>query len=813
MQERIKKELVEKYESNFETATGVTLSEGTMEQKYNVLVVTLRELIASNWIQTKRIYSDRKLKQVYYFSIEYLPGRLLDSYLVNLGIKEISKVILDELEIDLSMLERQEKDLALGSGGLGRLAACFLDSMASRGIPGHGCGIHYRYGLFRQRIVDGNQVELPDRWRSSYNVWQFPKLNKSIEVRFGGSVEILESEGTLKMVHKDYESVLAVPHDIPIVGYRNNIVNTLRLWRAEVMPESDDFTINNPQEYLNSVEYKLSIEALSEMLYPDDSQDQGKILRLKQQYFMASAGIQSILHYYDKNYGFAIENFDDYIAIHINDTHPTLVIPELMRLLIDEKDLEWDQAWRIVQNCMSYTNHTILPEAMEKWPIKMIGKILPRIYQIIQEIDQKVRVQLEAAYSDDQERINSLVIIYDGQVAMVNLAIHGSYSVNGVAHIHTEILKKDVLRNFYQYYSYKFNNKTNGITHRRWLLNANPELARLITKTISDKWIKHPRDMNQLIPFLADKTFLESMSKIKQENKKKLAHHIFLTNKIEVDVESIFDVHIKRIHGYKRQLLNVFHILYLYNALKENPSLDIPKRTFIFAGKAAPSYVFAKIIIKLINAIADKVNNDESIGGKIKVVFLANYSVSLAEIIIPAADVSEQISTASKEASGTGNMKMMMNGAVTLGTLDGANIEIREEVGPENFVSFGLTADEVIEMDKEHKYNVRELIEGDPRLTQIMYQLASGELGIYPPAATVISDYIYQGNDEYYVVRDFDAYVKAQEEIGSTYQDRERWQKMTGANIAKSGKFSSDLTIGEYAVGIWQVESIEHEEL
>lgn len=814
MQERIKKELVERYEVHFETIMGIPLSEGTMEEKYDVLVATLREMIASNWIGTNRLYTERRVKQVYYFSIEFLPGRLLDSYLVNLGIKEAAEAILEELKIELPVLESQEKDLALGSGGLGRLASCFMDSMASCGIPGHGCGISYRYGLFRQKIVDGNQVELPDRWRSSYNVWQFPKRNKSVEVRFGGQVCMEpDSEGKgLKAVHTDYESILAVPHDMPIIGYRNGTVNTLRLWRAEVMPESDDFDVGNRQDYLKSAEYRLSIEALSEMLYPDDSQYQGKVFRLKQQYFMVSAGVQSILRHYEKHYGTSLEEFDDYIAIHINDTHPTLVIPELMRILLDEKGLEWEQAWRIVVNSVSYTNHTILPEAMERWPVEMVSTVLPRIYKIIEEFDRRIQIQLEIAYPGDKDRINNMSIIHDGQVFMVNLAIHGSYSVNGVAHIHTEILKKDVLKDFYQYYSYKFNNKTNGITHRRWLLNANPKLAKLITSKITDKWIKHPRDMNQLISFLEDADFLEALKQIKQENKNKLARYIWDTNQVQVDPQSIFDVHIKRIHAYKRQLLNILHIMYLYQQMKENPSIEIPRRTFIFAGKAAPSYVLAKAIIKLIHAVADKVNNDEDVSDKMKVVFLANYSVSLAELIIPAADVSEQISTASKEASGTGNMKMMMNGAVTLGTLDGANIEIQAEVGDENFVTFGLTADEVLELNKNRTYNSKELIDSDPRLQKIMNLLVSGDLDITLQEATLISDYIYQDNDEFYVLKDFASYVKAQEKVAQLYKDQEKWVQMTGTNIAKSGKFSSDLTIHEYAVGIWQVESMENEE-
>ena len=806
-----KKEFMDRYASTFQSAHGKNIDEGTPEQKYSALVLTLREIIATNWIKTNNEYQEKKAKQVYYFCIEYLPGRLLDSYLTNMGIKEPVKEGLAELGVDLDEVEQQERDVALGSGGLGRLAACLLDSMASTSIPGNGCGISYKYGLFQQKIVDGNQVEFPDRWISTYSAWQFPKRDKALEVRFGGKVQMKKSGDKLKFMLTDYESVLAVPYDMPIVGYGNNTVNTLRLWSAEVMPEEDDFEINNRQEYKRAVEYKYSVESISEVLYPDDSNYQGKLFRLKQQYFMVSAGIQSILRYYTHKYKLPLEEMDQYIAVHINDTHPTLVIPELMRILLDEEEFTWDEAWRVVKNVVSYTNHTIMPEAMEKWPIDIVRELIPRVYQVIEEIDRRMRADLEVAYPGDWNKINAMAVINDGQVFMANLAIHGSYSVNGVAHIHTEILKKDVLKNFYEYYGYKFNNKTNGITHRRWLINANPGLTKLITKNIGNSWMTHPEDLIKLLPFAEKSDFLEELDRVKQQNKEHLAQYIYEKNGIKINPKSIFDVQIKRIHAYKRQLLNALHIFYMYNKLRADPALDIPPRTFIFAGKAAPSYYLAKAIIKFINTLAEVINNDKSIDGKIKIAFLENYNVSLAEIIIPAAEVSEQISTASKEASGTGNMKMMMNGAVTIGTLDGANIEIREEAGEENFVTFGMTAEEVIELNYNHSYSSFDQIASDPRLIEIVDYLASGKFPMDQQGLMSINNYLYHGNDEFYMLKDFGSYVKAQERINELYKDRINWLKMSTTNIAKSGKFSSDRTVGEYAVGIWKVEPVKIE--
>ena len=803
-----KKEFMEKYASRFQTIHGKSVAEGTTEQKYTALVVTLREFIAENWIKTNEDYQAKKAKQVYYFCIEFLPGRLLDSYLTNMGIKDIVKEALASIDINLREIELQERDVALGSGGLGRLAACLLDSMASCNIPGNGCGISYKYGLFQQKIVDGNQVELPDRWISTYSAWQTPKRDKALEVRFGGKVQMAKVGDELKFDLFDYESVLAVPCDMPVVGYDNNTVNTLRLWSAEVMPQENDFQISNRQEYKRAVEYKYSVESISEVLYPDDSNYQGKLFRLKQQYFMVSAGVQSIVRYYKKKYQCPMEEFDNYISMHINDTHPALVIPELMRILLDEEGFAWDDAWRVTQNVVSYTNHTIMPEALEKWSVDIVRNLVPRVYMIIEEIDRRMRIDLAAAYPDDESRVNSMAVIHDGQVFMANLSIHGSHSVNGVAHIHTEILKKDVLKNFYEYYSYKFNNKTNGVTHRRWLLDANPNLSGLITKKIGNSWIKHPEDLSKLMDYTKDKEFLDELGKVKIHNKECLAKYVLDKYNVKLDTNSIFDVHIKRIHAYKRQLMNALHIFSLYNALRENPSLDIPPRTFIFAGKAAPSYYLAKAIIKFINTLGEVINNDKSINDRLKVLFLENYSVSLAEIIIPAAEVSEQISTASKEASGTGNMKMMMNGAITIGTLDGANIEIREEAGPENFVSFGLTDDEVIALSKAQTYSAHAQMDSDPRLTGIADYLASGAFPMDHQSLMSINNYIYHGNDEFYMLKDFDAYAAAQQKIGEMYKDRMKWLEISAINIAKSGKFSSDRTVREYAVGIWNIDEV-----
>ncbi len=787
-----------------ETMHGKKLNEASDYDKYTSLASIARDAIIRNWVKTNTYYYDHEVKQVYYLSIEFLPGKFLGAYLLNLGIRDLCKEALKELGIDLEEIEEIEPDAGLGNGGLGRLAACFLDSLASLGLPGHGCGIRYKYGLFEQKIVDGYQVELPDKWLTEGNIWEIRKADKAVLVKFYGKVNVEEVDGKLTFNHEEYEPVLAVPYDVPIPGYQNKTVNTLRLWSANTADKDLDLSHHSRRDYLKAVEYKRSVEMISEILYPDDNNYQGKELRLKQQYFMVSAGLQSIIRRYKKNND-AIHNLDEKVAIHINDTHPALAIPEMMRILIDEEGMEWEGAWKITTNVISYTNHTVLPEALEKWPEDMIKSLLPRIYMIIQEINERFCNELWNRYPGDWGKINFMSIISDGSVKMVNLSVVGSYSVNGVAKIHTEILKKNVLHDFYNYYPYKFNNKTNGITHRRWLLKSNPYLTATINDTIGQGWINHPTDLIKLLRHANDKGFREAIYKDKLKNKIELARIIQERYSLSLDVNAIFDVQIKRIHGYKRQLLNALHIMDLYNRIKDDPSLDIHPRVFIFGGKAAPGYYMAKQIIKLINTLAQVINNDKSIEDKIKVIYLDNYRVSLAERIFPAADVSEQISTASKEASGTGNMKFMMNGAVTLGTLDGANIEIKDEVGDDNIVIFGMNADEVLDLYRNGGYHSVDCYNNDARIKRIMDELVSGRLPTGHEEFRSIYESLLQYNDEYFVLKDFDSYVSAQTKIDQLYRDRDKWNKMCINNIAHSGKFSSDKTISEYAVGIWQI--------
>ena len=794
----------ERFLDKLETMHGKTLNEASDYDKYTSLASIARDAIIRNWVKTNTYYNDHEVKQVYYLSIEFLPGKFLGAYLLNLGIRDLCKEALKELDIDLEEIEEIEPDAGLGNGGLGRLAACFLDSLASLGLPGHGCGIRYKYGLFEQKIVDGYQVELPDKWLTEGNIWEIRKPDKAVLVKFYGKVNVEEVDGKLTFNHEEYEPVLAVPYDVPIPGYQNKTVNTLRLWSAKTADKDLDLSHYSRRDYLKAVEYKRSVEMISEILYPDDKNYQGKELRLKQQYFMVSAGLQSIIRRYKKNND-AIHNFDEKVAIHINDTHPALAIPEMMRILIDEEGMEWEGAWKITTNTISYTNHTVLPEALEKWPEDMIKSLLPRIYMIIQEINERFCHELWNRYPGDWGKINFMSIISDGSVKMVNLSVVGSYSVNGVAKIHTEILKKNVLHDFYNYYPYKFNNKTNGITHRRWLLKSNPYLTATINDTIGQGWINHPTDLIKLLRHTNDKGFREAIYKDKLKNKIELARIIQERYSLSLDVNAIFDVQIKRIHGYKRQLLNALYIMDLYNRIKDDPSLDIHPRVFIFGGKAAPGYYMAKQIIKLINTLAEVINNDKSIEDKIKVIYLDNYRVSLAERIFPAADVSEQISTASKEASGTGNMKFMMNGAVTLGTLDGANIEIKDEVGDDNIVVFGMNADEVLDLYRNGGYHSMDYYNNDARIKRIMDELVSGRLPTGHEEFRSIYESLLQYNDEYFVLKDFDSYVSAQTKIDQLYRDRDKWNKMCINNIAHSGKFSSDKTISEYAVGIWQI--------
>ena len=651
------------YNNKFVQLHGKELKEGSNQQKYEALGSLVRDYVISTWMDTNKRYNQTGQKQVYYFSMEFLLGRLLGDFLLNLGIRDICREALSELGIELEEIESLEHDQGLGNGGLGRLAACFLDSMASLNIAGHGCGIRYKYGFFEQKIVDCQQVEASDNWLREGNVWEIKKQDKAEIVKFGGSIISDYVNGKLTFTHVNYEPVLAVPYDTPIVGYENEAVNTLRLWSAEPVSNEFDFSSFSRGEFLKAISYKNSVEAISLVLYPEDSFYEGKMLRLKQQYFFVSAGIQSIVRHYKKHNG-DINLLDEKIAIHINDTHPTLAIPELMRILLDEEGLSWETAWRITQNTISYTNHTILAEALEKWPIDMFKGLLPRIYMIIEEINRRYCEELWNKYLGQWDKISRMSIIGDGYVRMANLAIVGSHSVNGVAKLHTEILKKREMSDFYYLYPSKFNNKTNGITHRRWLIRSNPKLTNLLIDTIGDSFIKHPTDLENFKNHLDDSGVLQKLAQIKKDNKERLAKEIYKTNGIIIDTNSIFDVQIKRIHAYKRQTLNCLRIMDLYNKLIENPNLDILPRTFIFAGKAAPGYYLAKNIIELICRVAETVNNDPRVNDKIKVVMLENYQVSLAEKIIPAADLSEQISTTTKEASGTSNMKFMMNGAI-----------------------------------------------------------------------------------------------------------------------------------------------------
>ncbi|MBM6859365.1 glycogen/starch/alpha-glucan phosphorylase [Clostridium saudiense] len=790
------------YENKFIKLHGKELSEGNNQQKYEALGALVKDYVANMWIETNKRYKKTGEKQVYYFSMEFLLGRLLGNCLLNLGIRDMCKEALSEMGINLEEIEDLEQDQGLGNGGLGRLAACFLDSMASLTIAGQGCGIRYKYGFFEQKIIDGQQVEVSDNWLRGGNVWETKKVDKAEIVKFGGSVKVENVNGKLSFVHVNYEPVLAVPYDTPIVGYENNVVNTLRLWSAEPVSNEFDFSSFSRGEFLKAMAYKNSVESISLVLYPDDSFYEGKMLRLKQQYFFVCAGIQSIIRHF-KKCGGNIKELDEKIAIHINDTHPTLAIPELMRILVDQEELSWDEAWRITQNTISYTNHTILAEALEKWPIDMFKNILPRIYMIVEEINERYCQELWNKYTGQWDKISRMAIISDGYVKMANLAIVGSHSVNGVAKLHTEILKKREMADFYYLYPSKFNNKTNGITHRRWLLKCNPELTNLLKETIGDSFIQHPMDLDKFKNYLDDTNILSRLNQIKQNNKVKLAEEIYKTKGIKVDINSIFDVQVKRIHGYKRQTLNCLRVMDLYNRLLENPNLDIVPRTVIFAGKAAPGYYLAKNIIELICSIADKVNNDPRVNEKLKVVMMDNYKVSLAEKIIPAADLSEQISTTTKEASGTSNMKFMMNGAVTIATLDGANIEIKDEVGKDNIVIFGLNADEVLNYHKYGGYSAWDIYNNNPRVKAVINDLVNGRYNSDKDKFNKIYANLLTYNDEFFVLKDFDAYLEAQNKIDVIYRDQVRWQRMCGVNIAHSGIFSSDRTIKEYATGIW----------
>ena len=780
-----------------------TIEEANSEQLLNTLVTVLKCKIGDIWKESRL----DKEKEVYYFCIEFLLGRQLESNLLNLGILEDIKLILKEMGINLEDLVNAEVDPALGNGGLGRLAACFLDSMASLSISGHGYGIRYEYGLFEQKLVNGHQVEVPDNWlkEESY-IWETVRPNKASIVKFGGQVDLVEKNGKLKAIHKNYIPVMAVPYDIPIIGYKNEYINTLRLFKSDV-PRKDFEPIlkeskNSYGSYHDALQYRYYADEISQVLYPNDSNDAGKILRLKQEYFLVSAGIQDIFRKYKKN-NWDIGKIYEKISIHINDTHPSLCVPELMRLLMDEEELGWDEAWEITKRVISYTNHTIMAEAMERWNIHMIKELLPRIYMIIEEINKRYIRKLNNKYGNDPDKISKMAVISADNVNMANLSIIGSHSVNGVAKLHTEILKKEVLKNFYEDEPFKFNNKTNGIAHRRWLMSSNPRLSKLINELIGESWQKDTLELKSLEKYQDDSRVLQELELIKQENKRNLSKIITQQNEININENSIFDVQIKRLHAYKRQLMNALHILHMYHELLDNPNLNMEPRTFIFGAKAAPGYYFAKCVIKLINELAQKINNDVRVKDKLRVVFLENYGVSLAEKIIPATNVSEQISTTTKEASGTSNMKFMMNGAITIATLDGANIEIHDQIGDENMVLFGLKANQVLEYSKFGGYSSADLYSNNFYIKRVVDDLVNGFIPNIVEEGREIYNSLITYNDEFFVLRDFENYIEAQKKINNLYMDKNHWNKMALINIANSGIFSSDRTIKEYANEIW----------
>lgn len=780
------------------------VSECSTFEQYELLVYLISSTTGKVRTQTSQRHIRLQQKKVHYFSMEFLIGRLLKNYLINLQIEDLVRDGLKDLDIELDVLCRCEKDPGLGNGGLGRLAACFLDSMAYLGVPGVGMGIRYRFGLFRQKIENGYQTEEPDSWLENGYPWETKKPDEAIPIQFGGYVErILDADGQEHYVTKGAQTLLAVPYDVPIVGYGGKTVNVLRLWSAEPVVEKLDLTAFNHGDYSGAMRERNEIEAITCILYPDDSTEAGRALRLKQEYFFVSAGIADIVKNFKKNYGPDWSIFPDKISIHTNDTHPALCVPELMRVLIDEEYLSWEEAWDITQRTISYTNHTIMPEALEKWSIDLMRSLLPRAYQIIEEIDRRYCAAFDRTQPDWQEKLRNTAILWDGQVHMANLSIIGSYSVNGVAALHTEILKTSVLRDFYAMTPEKFNNKTNGVSHRRFLAEANPGLRTLITDAIGPDWMGNAMELQNLLPYREDAAFLSSLREIKRQNKIRLGNYIAETMGIAVDPDSIFDIQVKRIHAYKRQLLAAFKIMHLYNILKENSNADIKPYTFLFAGKAAAGYAFAKEVIKYICSIADLVNSDPVISKTLRVVFLENFNVSSAQLIYPAADISEQISTAGKEASGTGNMKFMFNGAITLGTLDGANVEIRNRVGDENIFIFGLTAEEVMNYYVNGGYIAYDTCHGDPRLEKICSQLVDGTFLPMGRNFYSIHDALMKANDEYFVLKDFDAYLNAFSKLTETIQDPIRWGKMSLTNIAMAGEFTSDRTIRQYCDEIW----------
>ena len=800
--------------NNVKTLFRKEVEEATPQQLFQAVSYAVKEAIIDDWLATQKQYEKDDPKTVYYMSMEFLLGRALGNNLINMTAYKEVKEALEEMGIDLNVIEDQEPDPALGNGGLGRLAACFLDSLATLGYASYGCGIRYRYGMFKQKIRDGYQVEAPDNWLKDGNPFELRRPEYAKEVRFGGNIRVEYDEtGKTHFVQENYESVMAIPYDYPIVGYGNHIVNTLRIWDAEAIV---DFQLDSFDrgDYHKAVEQENLAKNIVEVLYPNDNHIAGKELRLKQQYFFVSASIQAAITKFKKKHG-DISKLPEKVTFQMNDTHPTVAVAELMRILLDEENLGWNEAWDITTKCCAYTNHTIMAEALEKWPIDLFSRLLPRIYQIIQEIDRRFIAQVRAQYPGNEEKVKKMAILMDGQVKMAHLAIVAGYSVNGVAKLHTEILKNQELKDFYQMMPEKFNNKTNGITQRRFLMHANPLLADWVTEKLGTKeWITDLSKMSGLKEWLDDEEALKEFMTIKFKNKERLAAYIKEHNGVEVDPRSIFDVQVKRLHEYKRQLLNILHVMYLYNQIKEHPEMSFYPKTYIFGAKASAGYIRAKEIIKLINSVADVINNDRSINGKLKVVFIEDYRVSNAELIFAAADISEQISTASKEASGTGNMKFMMNGAPTLGTMDGANVEIVDEVGIDNAFIFGLSADEVINYEQNGGYNPYDIYNNDPDIHRVVDQLVDGT---YSNGDTEMYRDLYnrllnnQGGsraDMYFILKDFRSYADAQARAMEAYKDKEKWAKMALKNTACCGKFSADRTIQEYVDDIWHLDHV-----
>ena len=799
--------------NNLKTQFRVELDNASQQQIYQAVAYALKEWIIEDWMDTQKTYEEKDPKILYYMSMEFLMGRALGNNLINMSMYGEVKEALDELGVDLNAVEDQEPDPALGNGGLGRLAACFLDSLATLGYAAYGCGIRYQYGMFKQKIKDGYQIEVPDEWLKNGNPFELKRPEYAKEVHFGGyvRVEYDPEKGGNKFIHEGYQAVKAIPYDMPITGYDNDVVNTLRIWDAEPIVdfELDSF---DKGDYKKAVEQENLARNIVEVLYPNDNHYAGKELRLKQQYFFVSASLQAAIAKYKKKHD-DIHKLYEKVTFQMNDTHPTVAVAELMRILMDEEGLGWDEAWEVTRKSVAYTNHTIMSEALEKWPIELFSRLLPRVYQIIEEINRRFILEIQAKYPGNYEKIKKMAIIYDGQVKMAHLAIAAGYSVNGVARLHTEILKNQELKDFYEMMPEKFNNKTNGITQRRFLLHANPLLADWITEHIGPDWVTDLPQLKKLAVYADDEKALQEFMNIKFKNKERLAKYILEHNGVEVDPHSIFDVQVKRLHEYKRQLLNILHVIYLYNQIKMHPEMEFYPRTFIFGAKASAGYATAKKIIKLINSVADVVNNDTSINGKIKVVFIENYRVSNAEWIFAAADVSEQISTASKEASGTGNMKFMLNGAPTLGTMDGANVEIVEEVGAENAFIFGLSSDEVINYENNGGYDPNVIYNTDEEIRQVLMQLINGTFSNDTELFRDLYDSLLNTKntdraDRYFILADFRSYADAQKRVEAAYRDEKGWAKKALLNTACSGKFTSDRTIQEYVDDIWHLDKV-----